>query len=52
MTRGPAWKWHNISMNEHTGTHFDAPIHWVSGRDVPTARWTRSRRAPSSVRSA
>ena len=32
--RGPAWKWHNISMNEHTGTHFDAPIHWVSGKDV------------------
>ena len=22
-------------MNEHTGTHFDAPVHWVSGRDVP-----------------
>lgn len=33
--RGPAWKWHNISMSEHTGTHFDAPVHWVSGRDVP-----------------
>ncbi|MCC5987603.1 MAG: cyclase family protein [Pararhodobacter sp.] len=33
--RGPAWKWHNISMSEHTGTHFDAPIHWVTGRDVP-----------------
>lgn len=33
--RGPAWKWHNISMSEHTGTHFDAPSHWVSGRDVP-----------------
>lgn len=32
--RGPAWKWHNISMSEHTGTHFDAPIHWVTGRDV------------------
>lgn len=32
--RGPAWKWHNISMSEHTGTHFDAPSHWVSGRDV------------------
>ncbi|MEM9048250.1 MAG: cyclase family protein [Pseudomonadota bacterium] len=32
--RGPGWKWHNISMNEHTGTHFDAPIHWISGRDV------------------
>ena len=25
----------NISMNEHTGTHFDAPIHWVSGKDLP-----------------
>lgn len=32
--RGPAWKWHNIHMSEHTGTHFDAPIHWVTGRDV------------------
>ncbi|MEN8893332.1 cyclase family protein [Planktotalea arctica] len=33
--RGPAWKWHNITLNEHTGTHFDAPSHWVSGKDVP-----------------
>ena len=33
--RGPAWKWHNISMCEHTGTHFDAPSHWISGRDLP-----------------
>ncbi|MBL4597540.1 MAG: cyclase family protein [Rhizobiaceae bacterium] len=33
--RGPAWKWNNISMSEHTGTHFDAPSHWVSGRDLP-----------------
>jgi kynurenine formamidase len=32
---GPAWYWNNISMNEHTGTHFDAPAHWVTGRDVP-----------------
>ncbi|MET1416554.1 cyclase family protein [Roseibium sp. HPY-6] len=32
--RGPAWKWHNISMSEHTGTHFDAPSHWISGKDV------------------
>jgi kynurenine formamidase len=30
--RGPAWYWNNISMGEHTGTHFDAPIHWVTGR--------------------
>jgi kynurenine formamidase len=35
--RGPAWKWHNISMSEHTGTHFDAPSHWISGRDLPLA---------------
>lgn len=34
--RGPAWKWHNISMSEHTGTHFDAPSHWISGRDLPS----------------
>ncbi len=30
---GPGWYWNNISMGEHTGTHFDAPIHWISGRD-------------------
>ena len=33
--RGPAWHWHNISLGEHAGTHFDAPIHWISGRDLP-----------------
>lgn len=31
--RGPAWYWNNITTGEHTGTHFDAPIHWVTGRD-------------------
>jgi kynurenine formamidase len=31
--RGPAWYWNDISMGEHTGTHFDAPVHWVSGQD-------------------
>jgi kynurenine formamidase len=31
--RGPAWYWNNISTGEHTGTHFDAPIHWVTGQD-------------------
>src|SRR6266568_1126611 len=30
--RGPAWYWNNISTGEHTGTHFDAPVHWVTGR--------------------
>lgn len=33
--RGPAWKWHNLHLNEHTGTHFDAPSHWITGKDVP-----------------
>jgi kynurenine formamidase len=32
---GPAWYWNNFSCSEHTGTHFDAPIHWISGRDLP-----------------
>jgi kynurenine formamidase len=31
--KGPAWNWSNISMGEHTGTHFDAPIHWITGKD-------------------
>jgi kynurenine formamidase len=31
--RGPAWYWNNLSCGEHTGTHFDAPIHWVTGKD-------------------
>jgi len=30
---GPEVYWYNIRMSEHTGTHFDAPIHWISGRD-------------------
>jgi kynurenine formamidase len=33
--RGGGWYWNNFSCGEHTGTHFDAPIHWVSGRDRP-----------------
>ncbi len=34
-SRGPAWYWNNITCGEHTGTHFDAPIHWVTGKDHP-----------------
>jgi kynurenine formamidase len=30
---GPAWYWNNIHTGEHTGTHVDAPVHWVSGKD-------------------
>lgn len=33
--KGPAWYWNEIHMGEHTGTHFDAPIHWVTGKDLP-----------------
>ncbi|MEW5423346.1 cyclase family protein [Amorphus sp. 3PC139-8] len=33
--RGASWYWNNFSCGEHTGTHFDAPIHWVSGRNLP-----------------
>jgi len=31
---GPAWYWNTISMGEHTGTHFDAPVHWITGKDL------------------
>jgi kynurenine formamidase len=31
--RGPAWYWNNIHTGEHTGTHLDAPVHWVTARD-------------------
>jgi kynurenine formamidase len=31
--RGPAWAWYTLTLGEHTGTHLDAPIHWVTGRD-------------------
>lgn len=41
---GPFWKHHNIHTGEHIGTHLDAPVHWVSGKDghdvstIPPAR--------------
>ncbi len=33
--KGPAWYWNTIHLGEHTGTHFDAPIHWITGRHLP-----------------
>ena len=33
--KGPAWYWNTIRLGEHTGTHFDAPIHWITGRKLP-----------------
>jgi kynurenine formamidase len=32
--KGPAWYWNTITLGEHTGTHFDAPVHWVTGKDL------------------
>jgi kynurenine formamidase len=31
--RGPAWAWYTLTIGEHVGTHLDAPIHWVTGKD-------------------
>jgi kynurenine formamidase len=42
--RGPAWYWNSFEGGEHVGTHLDAPVHWVTGKDsedvsqVPPAR--------------
>ena len=33
--RGVAWYWNNFTVGEHTGTHFDAPVHWITGKDLP-----------------
>ncbi len=32
--KGPAWYWNTIHLGEHTGTHFDAPVHWITGKDL------------------
>ncbi len=34
-SRGPAWYWNVLNLGEHTGTHFDAPVHWITGKDLP-----------------
>ena len=33
--QGPAWYWNTLPLGEHTGTHFDAPVHWITGKDLP-----------------
>jgi isatin hydrolase len=30
---GPFWSWNWLKIGEHSGTHFDAPIHWITGKD-------------------
>lgn len=33
--KGPAWAWYWYEVGEHVGTHFDAPCHWITGRNRP-----------------
>src|SRR3984885_6250735 len=33
--KGPGWYWNILHLGEHTGTHFDAPVHWITGKDLP-----------------
>jgi isatin hydrolase len=35
---GPAWRWNWLKLGEHSGTHFDAPVHWVTGKDYSDGR--------------
>src|SRR5262249_4055931 len=30
---GPMYYWNSFEGSEHMGTHFDAPVHWFTGRD-------------------
>jgi kynurenine formamidase len=30
---GPYWAWNWLKLGEHSGTHFDAPVHWITGKD-------------------
>ncbi|MEL6204663.1 MAG: cyclase family protein [Pseudomonadota bacterium] len=32
---GPFFAWNWLKLGEHSGTHFDAPHHWLSGKDFP-----------------
>ena len=36
--KGPGWYWNTLHLGEHTGTHFDAPVHWITGKDLPDNR--------------
>ncbi len=49
--RGPAWYWNNFRTGEHTGTHFDAPNHWVTGKDLDDVSRVPARRlvGPAAV---
>jgi isatin hydrolase len=31
--KGGQWAWNWLKLGEHSGTHFDAPHHWVTGKN-------------------
>jgi kynurenine formamidase len=31
--KGPAWYWNSFTCGEHCGSHFDAPKHWITGKE-------------------
>jgi kynurenine formamidase len=35
---GPYWAWNWLELGEHSGTHFDAPVHWITGKELPNNR--------------
>src|ERR1700750_494080 len=49
--RGPAWYCTNIDTGEHTGTHLDAPIPWVTAKDGEDVSQIRPQKliAPAAV---
>jgi kynurenine formamidase len=48
---GPVVYWNNLRLSEHSGTHFDAPVHWLTGRDHDDIAAVPARRlvAPAAV---
>lgn len=47
---GPAWAWDVLELGEHTGTHLDAPIHWITGRDGTDVASIKARQLVGPVR--
>jgi len=47
----PVFYWNNIRLSEHTGTHFDAPVHWLPGKDLDDVSQVPPRRlvGPAAV---
>ena len=48
--RNPLARWDVLEFGEHTGTHIDAPIHWITGRDGKGLSLDRRRTARRACR--